>query len=182
VIVRKLNVFTRQDDVTAKQLRKQGYVPAIYYGEKQQPRKIAAAKKEINAMIARLGSNALYEIALENELKRVIIKEVQKDPVTNEVIHIDFQDMPENKWISLRVPLKYEGMDVLESRGIVLQRQAEAVNVEGHVNSIPSYICVYVGNMKGGQKIQIGDLNIGSEIRVLDPPDKIVAVAISDFK
>ena len=67
--------------------------------------------------------------------------------------------------------LKYEGIKELELKGIILQRQVEAINVEGYVNSIPSYISVYVGNMKPGQSIFIGDLKIGDDIQVLEPKE-----------
>lgn len=95
--IRKLNVFPREKDITANQLRRQGYIPAIYYGENQIPKKITANKKEINAMIARIGGNALYEIAMENEVRQAVIKEIQKDPVTKEIIHVDFQEMSDKK-------------------------------------------------------------------------------------
>lgn len=180
--IRKLNVFPREKDITANQLRRQGYIPAIYYGENQIPKKITANKKEINAMIARIGGNALYEIAMENEVRQAVIKEIQKDPVTKEIIHVDFQEMSDKKKAGLHVPLKYEGIKELELKGIILQRQVEAINVEGYVNSIPSYISVYVGNMKQGQSIFIGDLKIGDDIQVLEPKEKLIAVAISAAK
>ena len=48
-------------------------------------------------MIARIGGNALYEIAMENEVRQAVIKEIQKDPVTKEIIHVDFQEMSDKK-------------------------------------------------------------------------------------
>lgn len=177
--VKKLNVSPRQDDINTNQLRKHGYVPAIYYGGDEKPRKLTASKKELNALIARIGGNALYEIAIENDVKWAILKDVQRDPVTKEIIHVDFLDAADNRKISMSVPLKFEGTDELESKGIILQRQIETINVEGCVNTIPSYISVNVGNLKVGESIRIGDLKLGNDIQVLDPLDKLVAVTIS---
>ena len=81
----------------------------------------------------------------------------------------------------MHVPLKYEGIKELELKGIILQRQVEAINVEGYVNSIPSYISVYVGNMKPGQSIFIGDLKTVM-IQGTGAQGKLIAVAISAAK
>ena len=112
--------------------------------------------------------------------RQAVIKEIQKDPVTKENT-CGFSKCLIKK-AGLHVPLKYEGIKELELKGIILQRQVEAINVEGYVNSIPSYISVYVGNMKPGQSIFIGDLKIGDDIQVLEPKEKLIAVAISAAK
>lgn len=175
---RVLNVFPREQRKNAKQLRRQGFVPAIYYGNNQTPRQLAASKGELNSLIRQIGESAFFEIAMEEDLKTVVLKEIQRDPVTREVIHIDLQDLPFDKKINMSIPVRFEEIKELESKGRLLQRQAEMVNIEGYAGVLPSHIDVYVGDMQPGDTIRIHNLRVKDEVNVLDPPDKIIAVVL----
>jgi large subunit ribosomal protein L25 len=176
---RVLKVLPRGQDKSTRQLRRQGFVPAIYYGGNQAPRQLVASKRELNSLMRRLGESALFEIAMEEDVRTVILKEVQRDPVTREVIHIDLQDLAHNEKVSMNIPIRFMGADELESKGRVLQRQAETVNVEGYAHSLPSHIDVYVGDMEPGDVIKVCDLRVDGDIAILDPLDRIVVVVLT---
>lgn len=175
---RVLKVFPREEGKSAKQLRRQGFIPAIYYGGNQMPQQLVASKKELNSLIRQLGESALFEIAMEEDVKTVILKEVQRDPVTREVIHIDLQDLPSNEKVNMSIPIRFMGAEELESKGRVLQRQAEIINVEGYAHLLPSHIDVYVGDMAPGEVIKVCDLKVDGDVEIVDPLNKIVAVVL----
>jgi len=176
---RVLKVFPRGQDKSAKQLRRRGFVPIIFYGSNESLRPLAASKKELNSLIRQLGESAIFEIAMEEDVKTVVLKEVQRDPVTREVIHIDLQGLGQNEKVNMSIPIRLVGVDKLESKGRVLQRQAETVNVEGYAHLLPSHIDVYVGDMEPGDVIKVCDLRMNGDIAILDPLDKIVAVVLA---
>jgi large subunit ribosomal protein L25 len=176
---RILNVFPREQRKNAKQLRRKGFIPAIFYGNNQTPRQLTAAKSEVNSLIRQFGESAFFEVSMEEDLKTVIIKEVQRDPVTREVIHIDLQYLPFDRRINMSIPVKFEGIKELESKGRILQRQAETVNVEGYAGALPSHIDVYVGDMQPGDTIRIHNLKVKDGVNVLGPRDKIIAVVLA---
>lgn len=70
------------------------------------------------------------------------------------------------------------GAEELESKGRVLQRQAEIINVEGYAHLLPSHIDVYVGDMAPGEVIKVCDLKVDGDVEIVDPLDKIVAVVL----
>ncbi|MCM8900833.1 50S ribosomal protein L25 [Caldicoprobacter algeriensis] len=176
---RVLKVLPRGQDKSARQLRRQGFVPAIYYGGNQAPRQLVASRRELNSLMRQLGESALFEIAMEEDVRTVILKEVQRDPVTREVIHIDLQDLAHNEKVGMNIPIRLVGADELESKGRVLQRQAETVNVEGYAHLLPSHIDVYVGDMEPGDVIKVCDLRVDGDIAILDPLDRIVAIVLT---
>jgi len=175
---RVLKVFQREQHKNPRQLRRQGFVPIIFYGSNESQHQLAASKKELNNLIRRLGESAIFEIAMEEDIRTVVLKEVQRDPVTHEVIHIDLQDLEHNEKVSMSVPVRLVGADKLESKGRVLQRQAETVNVEGYAHQLPSHIDVYVGDMEPGDVIKVCDLKLDGDIVIQDPMDKIIAVVL----
>lgn len=179
---RVLHISKREKTSKAKQLRREGFIPVIYYGNKQEPKSLIADKKELNSLVRKVGETALFEMAIEDELVPVRLKEVQRDPVTKEIIHVDLQDLPLNHKICMGIPLKIEGIKDIEANGIFLQRQSDIVNVEGYATNLPSNIHVYVGNMQPGDVIYIKDLKVKNEVRILDPPDRIVALALNTWQ
>ncbi len=179
---RILHVSKRGKAVKAGQLRRRGLIPVIYYGNKQETKSLTADKKELNSLVRKVGEIALFEMAIEDELMPVRLKEVQRDPVTKEIIHADLQDLPLSHKICMGIPLKIEGIKDIEANGIFLQRQLDIVNVEGYATNLPSNIHVYVGNMQPGDVIYIKDLKIKEEVRILDPPDQIVALALNTWQ
>ncbi|WP_414480529.1 50S ribosomal protein L25 [Caldicoprobacter sp.] len=175
---RVLKVFSREQDKSTKQLRRHGFVPINFYGGNASLRQLAASKKELNSLIHRLGESAIFEIAMEEDIRTVVLKEVQRDPVTRDIIHIDLQDLEGNKKVSMNVPIRLVGADKLEGKGWVLQRQAETVTIEGFAHLLPSHIDVYIGDMKPGDAIRVRDLKVDGDIAIQDPPDKVVAVVL----
>lgn len=176
---RVLKVFPRGQDKSAKQLRRQGFVPIIFYGDDESLCPLVATRKEINSLIRRLGESAIFEVAMEEDIRTVVLKEVQRDPVTHEVIHMDLQALKSNEKVSMSIPIRLVGADELESKGRVLQRQAETVNVEGYAHLLPPHIEVYVGDMEPGDVIKVCDLKVDGDVAVQDPPDKVIAVVLT---
>lgn len=175
---RVLKVFRREQDKNARQLRRQGFIPIAFYGGDESQSQLAANKKELNSLIRRLGQAAIFEIAMEEDVRTVVLKEVQRDPVTREVIHIDLQDLSRNEKVSMNVPVRLLGADKLEGKGWVLQRQEETVSIEGFAHMLPSHIDVYVGDMKPGDVIRVSDLKVNGDIAIQDPPEKVITVVL----
>ncbi len=173
-----LNVSHRMPDTKANQLRRQGYIPGVIYGCENNTIPVIFDKKDVENFIRYMGSNAMFQVSISGESKPVYIKQVQRDPVTREIIHIDLQNVYLDRKIRTKVPLKFEGVNEIERRGMVLQRQKQMIEVEGMAKDIPGHITVPVSLANVNQNIKIMNLEVSKEISIIDSLDEIVASVI----
>ena len=156
-----LEINRRSIDVpnSAKKARKNGKVPGVLYG------------KAIKNLLFEVG-----ELELAHEVKhKGLIKEVQKDPVTNKIIHLDLEEVNGAEKVVSSVPIHYIGEEFLNKKGIVLQKEKDSVKVECTVDSIPKYIDFNIGTGTVGSVYKFGDLEVASEISVLDDLNSVIA-------
>jgi len=178
----KIDVAPRSKEAKANALRRKGYVPGILYGIDQENRPIVFDKTNLTTVIQKYGENALLEISLEDEIKPVVIKEVQRDPVTHEIAHIDLQTVQKNRKIHTSVPVMVKGLGIVERKGGIVQHQLDRIEIEGYSTDIPKYVTVDVSNLYPGQKLQVGDLEISEELSILTPKQEVVVTVLSGEK
>lgn len=173
-----LHISPRDMSKKAKKLRHEGYVPGILYGQREGSLPVILDRKALERLVQRMGETAFAEIEMGNTVKPVKIKELQRDPRTGEIIHVDFQVLQMDKKVRSYVPIKFEGSSLAGKRGIVLQHQLNKIEVEGFPNDIPAFVKVAVNNLKPGQSIHVHDLEIGEELTVLDNLNQVIVSAV----
>ena len=92
-----INANIRTQNMKANRLRKQGYIPGIVYGKEHQSTPIMIESKSLKRLLRETGHNVFFEIAVENEMKPVRIRDIQRDPVTKDIIHVDAQVINKNE-------------------------------------------------------------------------------------
>ncbi|NLJ40892.1 MAG: 50S ribosomal protein L25 [Clostridiales bacterium] len=158
----------------ANVLREQGYVPGVIYGQTITPIPIIFEIKAINRLLREDGENAFFEIMMDNNIWPVRLKEVQRDPLTRKVIHIDALALKSGQKIRAEVPIRIEGGGKVNRDGIIIQRQKNTVCVEGLADNIPDCINVSVERLGDRRSIRVGDLEISEEISIIDNYDAVV--------
>jgi large subunit ribosomal protein L25 len=144
----------------AKKLRRQGKIPGVFYGHDENP--ISIVLDERNALKILTSESGLIDFQIGKKKKRkVIIKEVQTDPVRQSLVHIDVMGvrLEEKITISVAVHVIGESIGVKEQGGILHQYLRE-VEVSCLPLNIPDHIEVDVSNMKVGDAITLGTLAI----------------------
>ncbi len=179
---RIINANIRTQNMKANRLRRQGYIPGIVYGNEYEDTPIMIENKSLNRLLREAGHNAFFEIAMENEIKPVRIREIQRDPVTKDIIHVDAQVINNNEKIKAKVPIKLEGTYDVEKRGIALQRQKDFIEVEGLAQHIPPHINVLVRGLKQGDSIRVADLEISEELSIIDDTKEIILSAVKSSR
>lgn len=160
---------------SAKKARKKGKVPGILYGKKINNLLFEVGELELCHEIALNGEHGVLEFDLDGETHKGLIKEVQRDPVTNKIIHLDLEELKGKNKIISSVPIHYVGEDYINQRGIVLQKEKDSVKVECNVESLPKYINFNVGKGVVGSVYKYGDLEVASEISILDDLNSVIA-------
>lgn len=165
----------------AKALRKEGNIPAVVYGLNEPPAAIAIPSKVVARILASAtGMNSVVYLQREGtDIKRhVIIKDVQRDPVTRRLVHVDFLRVDPNHKVKVHVPVRLQGVPAgVKAQGGLLDFVHREVVIECLPSLIPTHIDVDVTALNVGDTIRIDQLGLPSTLKVIgDAHDVIAAV------
>jgi len=149
-----------------KVLRKDGLVPAIIYGGKDNTHNINVYVNSIEfdkALRTEFGKNTVLKLDFEIDGKatseNVITYDVQRDVITRQITHIDFFRVSKSKKIKVKVPLKFEGVSPGTKRGGVLVKKLDSVVVSAVPDKLPPYIIIDLSSLKINQFISVSSLD-----------------------
>lgn len=179
-VVLKASLRERVGKEYAKKLRKNGFIPAIVYGQKADSLPLEIESKAFSALLREgLGENVLVTLVTEgqkNGERKVLIREIQRDPVKGYIVHVDFHEVSLTKKLSLQVPIHLVGAPEGVKEGGILQHTLRELEVQCLPTAIPEKVEVDVSHLKIGDTIHVSDLKTeGLEI-LSDPQSSVVSV------
>jgi len=162
-----------------KALRRQGIVPAHLYGRDTESLAIQVPTRTMANLLRTAGRNAIIELQINGERDRrpVVLRGVQRNPVTGELVHIDFFQISLTETLRSQVPLVLVGEAPAASvYGGVLLQGLDHVIVEALPADIPAHIEVNVSQLETiDSSLFVRDLAIPPKVNVLSDPDQVVA-------
>ena len=159
----------------AKKLRQKGEIPCVIYGHGE-PAISASVKEKDFLSLRKRNPYGVEVVNIEIKGKETfwsLVKSVQKNPITDEILHIDFQHLHKGEMITVDIPVKSEGIPVGEKEGGILEQVIHNIKVKVLPSKIPSVFTVDISNLKIGQAIHIKDINIG-DAELEDNPERVV--------
>lgn len=157
-----------------RQIRRDGLVPAVIYGQGNDSEHIAVDYIQAVKMLGGAGARGIINLELEDASRTVMVKDIQRDPVKGEVLHLDFYTISLTDKIQTMVPVRLTGDDDIP-RGAVLQHQLYEVQVECFPGDIPSVLEIDVSHLEVGDSVVVGDLKADDKIEVLSDPGQVIA-------
>ena len=91
------------------QLRDENIVPATVYGPKTEPVSLQVGRNELFSAYQEVGSGSLIDLVIGDKTEKVLIKEIQWDPITDLAVHVDFYQVDMTKPVSATVDLQFSG-------------------------------------------------------------------------
>jgi len=142
----------------AANLRKEGKVPCVIYGE-DTPIHFYTVKSELKNLIY---TPHVYIVNLDIDGKKTqaLMKDIQFEPVTDEITHIDFLKINENKPIKLEVPVKVQGFAKGIRSGGKLQVEVRRLKVFALPKYLPDTITIDVTELELGQSLRVSDIKL----------------------
>ena len=168
-----------------RQLRISGYVPAILYGGKMEPISLALEAKTLTRDLLRLhGHNVVLSLDIEGDKGKkkhyVLIKDIQTDPITDAVLHVDFLEIELQKDIVMEVPILYTGIAKGVDMGGILNIMAHTVKIKGLPLDILDEITVDVTDLEvSSAGITCGDLSIPSNVTLEEELDRVCVSVVA---
>lgn len=180
-VVIKAKPRDRRGKEQAKKLRREGIIPAVVYGAEMSPLSLEVEAKSFHALLrSGLGENVIITLNIDDQKngeKKVLIREVQRDPVWGNILHLDFQEISLSKKLTIKVPIHLVGTPIgVQQDGGILQHVLRELEVECLPTDIPDKIEVDVANLKIGDSIHVGDVKLEKGQLLTDPQGSIVSV------
>lgn len=173
----------------ARQIRRAGQIPAVLYGEGSSTLLSLSPSDLLKILQSESGENALINLKIKGGKTKteasVILRDIQRDPVTRQILHADLFEISMNKAIRLRVPLVMMGEPPGVKEGGVLQHSLRELEIECLPAMIPDHIEVDISSLEIGAIIHVRDLQVSDGVEILGDPDgTVVSVAapISEAK
>ena len=146
----------------ARRLRRQGLLPAVFYGRRQEPRPLTVDSKDLKTMFSGSGTRSLIRLRIEEDgsttEKMVMLKDHQIDPIKRSLVHADFYEVDLTRQIEIEVPLILKGKPVGVEKGGLLQQIRHDLLVSALPQTLPDRIEVDVRHLDMGDSVHIEEV------------------------
>lgn len=175
--INTLKSHTRQTESgpSPKALRRSGLMPAVVYGQGKTPLTLAIDMNEFKNLLNHITSQTLISLDVEGEAalsKTVMIKELQRHPVSRNFIHADFYEVDMKKKIHVHVPVVTTGKSEGIEKGGTLQIIRRNLDIICLPGNIPESITVDVSSLDIGDSIHISQIITGDDVKLAWDPDE----------
>jgi large subunit ribosomal protein L25 len=166
----------------SRRFRRAGMVPAVIYGAGEPPLTVGLSPRRLEEVLhLETGRNTIFTIALSGRDQKgaVMIKELQRDPVSEAPLHVDLIRVQLDKSVTVRVPIRLVGVpEGVKAEGGVIEFVLREVEVECLPGDIPEHFDLDVSSLKVNQHVAVAALPMSAKVKILDDPEGIVAVVV----
>lgn len=166
---------------STKKIRSDGKIPAIFYGRGIEPLPLSVDARTLKTIIhGEAGTNVILKLDIEGKGKgeTAIIKEIQRHPIEDFFLHIDFLKIAMDEKIQAKVPVNLIGESMGVKEGGVLQHGLWEIEVEAFPKDLPDSIEVDVAELQIGDSVRVTDLTVSVDVSVLTESEETVASVV----
>jgi large subunit ribosomal protein L25 len=162
----------------AKKLRQDGKIPAVVYGGHKEPVAITVERKSVSDLIQKsdhgIRSIFLLKMSGTDQQRHAMIKDMQMDPISRRMTHIDFVRVVMDEVVRVTVPVNIIGNSIGVKEGGILDWQIRELHVECLPNAIPDKIDVDITNLGGHEQVRVSDLNLPEGVKVAEDVHRVI--------
>jgi len=166
-----------------RQLKRDKWVPGVIYGKNKENRNILLAKKELSRVFARIGTRGIFSLEIEGENQAIMaqVREIQKNRISGEIIHVDFLTVKMNERIHSMIRIHLAGEAAITHKGGVLQQTLREIPVFCFPGDLPEVVTLDISGLEIGSKITVQDLPLPVTLEVEDA-DAVIANILGPSK
>jgi large subunit ribosomal protein L25 len=175
----KLAAQTRSETgrSAVKKIKSAGFVPAVIYSHTEAPLSLKVTERDIDTVLSHaLGEHLLVDLEIVGAPNRMaLIQEVQHHPVTQRVLHVDFQGVSANEEIESSVPVEAIGEALgVKSYGGILEQLLRSLTIRCLPQDLPELISVDVTHLNVGDTLHVADIKLPAGVTADDEGDVTV--------
>lgn len=159
-----------------KKIRKEGVLPAVLYGPEIKNLSLEMDIKEFKIVYKEAGESSLISLRADGAKFSVLIHEIKKDPLTEELIHVDFYQPILTEEVEATVPIVFEGeAPAVKELGGTMVKEIQEVEVKALPQNLPHEIKVNIEKLKTFEdEILVKDLEVPENVKIQKEPDETV--------
>jgi len=175
----ELNVAPREVlGKKVKTLRRQGLTPANIYGQRVDSQAVQVPTDELKHVLKTAGRNEIVYLRLDGDEPRpTFVREIQKNPVTDIILHVDFNQISLKEKVKADVPIHLVGLSpAVDTFGGILMHGLDHVSVEALPTEVPSFLELDVSSLvEINQALHVSDLELPEAVTLLTDAEQVVA-------
>jgi large subunit ribosomal protein L25 len=166
--VHKLSATSRGQAKKAKQLRSEGYVPAVMYGEGFDSQALVLSAKDFAKIFQETGMSQIITLDFDGKEILALVHDIQRDPITSEATHVDFHRVSKDHKVSTTVPLVLDGTSSgVKDLGGMLLTSVREVEVQALPQDLPSAFHIDISILKEfGDEVKVSDLTVSEGVEM----------------
>jgi len=173
MVVLKAEIRDKTGSKCAVKLRRQGRIPAIVYGHKQEP---VAISLDAHSFIEQLHrGHRLMDVQIGKKKEKMIVKDLQHDHLGKDIIHVDLMRVDVTEAVRVAVPVELKGIAYGAHEGAIIEKRVNTIEVECKATDIPESIVVLVKDMDIGDVVHARDVELPEGVKLISPPETLVA-------
>ncbi len=160
----------------SRRLRREGKIPVILYGASVESVPLIVEKTDIFKIIrSESGENTIFKVTIDSGTQNVMIKEIQADPVTDEILHTDLIQIAMDKAVQVSIPIVFQGEAIgVKTEGGFVDVITRELEVECLPQDIPENVVLDISELHLNQSLKIEDIMIPESVKMLSDPDTVV--------
>ena len=167
-----INVQKRDDEGkgASRRLRRAGHVPAVVYGGELKPVSIQLEQKDVwLASQNEWFYSSILDLNLGGDVQKVLLRDMQRHPFKQLMLHLDFQRVNENEAIRVRVPLHFLNQETSpagKKSGVVITHELNDVEISCLPRDLPEYIEVDLANLDVGDIVHLSEVQLPEGVEI----------------
>lgn len=168
----------------ARRLRMAGKIPAIIYGAGEESTPVTLEARSFEYMLRKISGNQILDllIAGTNGETKVLIKEVQRNPIDERILHVDLQHISMTHKVRVKIPIHLTGTALGVKEGGILEHLEREVEVECLASDIPANITLDISHLERGMAIHVRDLPLPENVLIHEAGERLVVTVVGKMK
>ena len=165
-----------------RRLRSQGEVPAVIYGPETDPILVSVNYQKLYRAMHGKALSTIINLDIEgdkSEGRKVLIRDLQKDPITGDLVHLDFHQIRLDRPITLTVTVHTEGIPIgVKDFGGIVQHTRRDIEISCLPTKIPEHIVVDISELNIGESVHVKDIQL-DDVEILTAADRTIATVVA---
>lgn len=168
-----------------KALRRDGLVPGVLYGLSQESKMFSVDKENLKSILKNNKTATPFNVAIDKTVYKVIVKDIQRDVINEDIIHIDLLSIKEGQTVVVKIPVRLEGVSpaVKNGWGVIMQALSR-ITVKAKADKIVPFFTIDISKLERiGDNISVSDIELPEGITVVNETErKKTIVTIATFQ
>lgn len=173
-----LTLQERNPKDSTKKMRQNGIVPGVIFGKKMESASVSIDNAQLVKALSQSGE--LYEIKTPSHSLQAKIDEIQKDPVTGQILHFSLMNLPKGESNKIELPISFTGEPAGAKEGGIFQTLIDVIIIEALPKDFPKELVCDVSHLNAGDNVTVADLKYDrKKITIHEEDEKVLAICIA---